>query len=239
MSDNEPCIDSHYTELAAAFVRGRQMQGDDVGLPQDLLDRELAHLSESELLTIYSMGDAAELKLKKFKRKSPLARVAKVLGLLRSIGPAEILDVGSGRGTFLWPLLDEFTQLPVTAIDFDSNRSRDLEAIEFGGIERLDAHCMDLTMLDFEDDAFDVVTTLEVLEHIPNFATAIEQAVRVARRFVIASVPSKSDDNPEHIHLLTKEILGDTFLRAGCRRVSFDSVLNHLVLVATVGEGAE
>jgi hypothetical protein len=32
-----------------------------------------------------------------------LPRVRKVLGVLRGVHPANLLDVGSGRGAFLWP----------------------------------------------------------------------------------------------------------------------------------------
>ena len=48
----------------------------------------------------------------------------RVLGLLRGLLGASLelaaprlLDVGSGRGAFLWPLLDAFPRLRVTAID--------------------------------------------------------------------------------------------------------------------------
>jgi hypothetical protein len=46
------------------------------------------------------------------------------------------------------------------------------------------------------------------------------------------TVPSKPDDNPEHIHLFTKDILTEMFLKAGCSKVKFDSVLNHLFMIA-------
>lgn len=80
------------------------------------------------------------------------------------------------------------------------------------------------------------MTLLEVLEHIPEPETAVRQALRVARRFVVVSVPSQPDDNPEHIQLLTKARLTALFAAAGCARLNFDGVNGHLILVASVPE---
>jgi ubiquinone/menaquinone biosynthesis C-methylase UbiE len=93
---------------------------------------------------------------------------------------------------------------------------------------------MDATSLAFEDDAFDGVTMLEVLEHMPDPARAAREAVRVARRFVLATVPSKEDDNPEHIHLFDRGSLTKLFEGAGARRVTIEYVLNHVVVLALV-----
>src|SRR5262245_9846679 len=88
----------YYLDLAAAFVRGRLTDAPDLP-PADL----------------FLLGRRAGLRLHKFKRAAELPRVRRVLGLLRSLAPADLLDVGSGRGVFLWPLLDAFPHLPVTA----------------------------------------------------------------------------------------------------------------------------
>jgi hypothetical protein len=121
----------------------------------------------------------------------------------------------------------------VTAIDHDARRARDLAAVAAGGITRLTAREMDATKLAFADAAFDGVTLLEVLEHLHEPARAAAHAVRVARRFVIASVPSHEDDNPEHIQLFDRDSLTSLFQKAGARRVVCDSVLNHWIAVAT------
>jgi hypothetical protein len=231
---NETNIEHVFSEFAVAFVRGRNVLDKSLHLSSELLVPSLTSLTSTQQTHIYLAGIEAGLRLRKFKRTMGLARVEKVLGLLKSILPSTLLDIGSGRGAFLWPLLDSFPALEVTAIDQNPQRASDLNAVRIGGVDRLSAHCMDVTALDFADNQFDAVTTLEVLEHIPNYETAIREAVRVARRFVIASVPSKPDDNPEHIHLLTKASLQAAFEQAGCQRVSFDSVLNHLIVVATV-----
>jgi len=56
--------------------------------------------------------------------------------------------------------------------------------------------------------------------------------MRVARRAVIATVPSHEDDNPEHVQLFDGAALEALFRGAGARRVRIDHVLNHIVAVA-------
>jgi SAM-dependent methyltransferase len=142
--------------------------------------------------------------------------------------------VGSGRGTFLWPLLDAFPELRVTAVDTDPSRVADMDAVRAGGVPNLRALCMDAAALGLGDDAVDVVTALEVLEHLPEPARAAAEAVRVAGGYVVASVPSKEDDNPEHIQLFDRRGFESLLLGAGARSVKVEYVLNHMIAVAKV-----
>lgn len=205
--------DRYYLALAAAFVRGQ--------LPTD------PALDDSEVV---DQGARAGLRLHKFKR-STLRRVQRVLGALRGLYPSSLLDVGSGRGTFLWPLLDGFPDLPVTALDALPQRVTDLQAVTQGGVSRLKAYEGSVLHLEDDDDHYDGATILEVLEHLEDPGLAAREVVRVARRFVIASVPSKADDNPQHIQLFTKSTLTELFLNAGAKRVSVEFVLNHMIAV--------
>jgi ubiquinone/menaquinone biosynthesis C-methylase UbiE len=132
----------------------------------------------------------------------------------------------------LWPLVANFPSLSVTAIDISARRAADLHAVRKGGVARLAALRMDGRRLAFADDSFDVVTLLEVLEHMPAPDEAAREALRVARRFVVVSVPSKPDDNPEHIHLFDQRALEQLFSTA--TRVTCEWVLNHIVMVARV-----
>jgi len=207
----------YYVDLAAAFVRGRLGELDPRS-PEDLL----------------RAGLAAGLQLHKFKRNAALPRVAKVLGILRGLAPASLLDVGSGRGAFLWPLLDAMPWLPVTALDVRADRVAGIQAAAEGGVESLAAIQGDATRLPFDNGQFDAVTLLEVLEHIPDAAAALAQACRVARRFVVLSVPSKPDDNPEHIHLFGAAQLEALLRGVSARRVSFEYVPGHLIAVARI-----
>lgn len=207
----------YFTEFAVAFVRGR------LGIKGDFTPEELIEL-----------GRAKELRLHKFKRNTELPRVKKVLGILQALSPASLLDIGSGRGTFLWPLLDAFPHLQITAIDVSEQRVSDINAVRLGGIANLRALQMDATAIAVEDGNVDVVTALEVLEHLPEPSLAAAEAIRVARNFVVASVPSKEDDNPEHIQLFTRASFEQLWLAAGARSVKVDFVLNHMIAVAKV-----
>jgi hypothetical protein len=82
----------YYISLAAAFVRGKLSLAPDAASPSD-----------DELI---QLGLRAGLRLHKFKRTMELRRVRCILGALRGLAPTSLLDIGSGRGTFLWLLLD-------------------------------------------------------------------------------------------------------------------------------------
>lgn len=228
-------LDLYFARIAAAFVRGRLSNGDPAPkLPLTLSEPHIDELSEDDQAAIIDHGLSAGLKLNKFKRTMGLARVDKVLGILKGITANELLDIGSGRGAFLWPLIDLFPDLDVKAIDCSDQRVHDINCVKSGGLTNLSADLMDVINLDLPDDSYDVVTMLEVLEHIPNAQDAINEVVRVAKRFIIFSVPSKEDDNPEHIHLFDQKRLIALLENAGVQRVRFDYVLNHIIAIAKI-----
>lgn len=224
-----------YKDLASAYVRGCATKG-KLSLPEELVHQPLKSLTDDQKDELVSRGKAAELKMHYFKEKEELARVQLVMGFLRGMVASgqvsSLLDVGSGRGAFLFPLLTTFPDMEVSSIDILPHRVDLLHSMELGGLDNL--HAMEKNLCDWDapDGSFDVVTLLEVLEHIPDVEKAVANAVRIAGKYLVVTVPSKPDDNPEHIHLFTKDMLSDMFLKAGCSKVKFDSVLNHLFMVA-------
>lgn len=201
----------YYTPLLEAYVRGYEKRQADA-------------------------SDAPERKDHYFKAKEDLPRVRVLLGFLQGIIPAgqcqSLLDVGSGRGVFLFPLLRDFPSLEVTSIDILPHRIELLQCLQDGGIDNLHPTLGDICSFDAPDKSFDVVTMLEVMEHIPDTEAVVRNAVRLARNYIVVSVPSKPDDNPEHIHLFSNEDLKSLFLKHGCKKVKFMSVTNHRVMVA-------
>jgi hypothetical protein len=95
---------------------------------------------------------------------------------------------------------------------------------------------MDAQRPAFAAKSFDVVTMLEVLEHLTNPQAALCGAVAVARRFVLISVPSVPDENPEHLHLFNVDQLRDMAADAGAMRTTIEHVLNHRIVVIRVAE---
>jgi len=220
--------------LSAAYVRGYAERTGTPEIPESIREKQLDDLTDEELVQLYAVGKKAELKMYRFKNHEDLPRVHKVLGFLRSIWPENLLDVGSGRGVFLFPFLCAFPTTPVTSVDLLDYRVEFLNDIRHGGIDQLTAMQMDICSDELPEKSFDVVTMLEVLEHIPDVQKAVCSVVRLAKRYVVVTVPSKPDNNPEHIHLLTKGRLTELFANAGCTRLQFDAVPGHLFMVATI-----
>ncbi len=223
----------YYQPAAVAYVRGRLKNTQGNKYP-GLFAAALEDLSEGEIQQLVALGLEHELRLHRFKHAMELPRVQSVLGMLKGLQPENLLDIGTGRGVFLWPLLDAFPHLPVTCIDFLDYRVADLQAVHAGGVRRLQAVHGDVIALPFADRSFDVVTMLEVLEHVPETRKALAEVRRVARRFLIFSVPSKEDNNPEHIHLFDQRQIRALLGEQGITRVSVDYVLNHMLVLARV-----
>src|SRR5579859_5632149 len=97
MPDHPP----YFERLAAAYVRGKLTDTQARQRDATLFGAPLASLSEADSSRLVAIGVAHGLRLHRFKRTMGLPRVRKVLGMLHSIQPTSVLDIGSGRGAFL------------------------------------------------------------------------------------------------------------------------------------------
>ena len=225
----------YYYELLMSAVKGYSER-----IGKDFLveykHKNINELSSEDMDKIAHLARENGFKAYHFKKKDVLPRVNKVLGFLKSIYFENLLDVGSGRGVFLFPFIESFPYVDVTSVDILDKRIEMLSDIKNGGIDRLNVFKADICTQPFADKSFDVITLLEVLEHIPDVEKAIESAVKMARKYVVVSVPSKGDNNPEHIHLLTKDKLTKYFNEYGVTKLHFDGVNGHLLMIAAMEE---
>lgn len=95
-----------------------------------------------------------------------------------SVQPEDVLEVGIGSG-----FVHEYLRrkgVPVHTLDFDAR----LEPDTVGSV----------TELPFDDKRFDAACCFETLEHLPweSFALALVELRRVARRYVLLSLPDKT-----------------------------------------------
>jgi 2-polyprenyl-3-methyl-5-hydroxy-6-metoxy-1,4-benzoquinol methylase len=213
-----PLDKKYHLELAAAFALGSLPE-----LPHD----QLVHAAE-----------VAGLKMHRFKQTQVLPRVARAVGYLKSLNPTSLLDVGSGRGTSLVQILLDFPDLEITACDKDSEYAKNLKSL-FRGLNTIregEAYKAYQWKIDREyfllGERWDGATALEVLEHLENPVNGIRNVMTVVKRFVVFSVPSEADSNPDHHTLFTARDLEGLFKSAGAKTVSIDRVPGHFVGLA-------
>lgn len=94
-----------------------------------------------------------------------------------------ILDVGCGNGAFLNSLPDKYQ-----AIGLDFSR----KALKYVNTKVILGN---VATLPFKSRSIDLVTCLEVLEHLPYelFKKAISEIQRVSKKYIIISVPNNED----------------------------------------------
>lgn len=94
-----------------------------------------------------------------------------------------VLDVGCGAADFLRYISKEYqisgTEVNKTRVE-SCNEKLGQDAVKLGDLE---------AALEFEDNSFDTVTCLEVLEHLIDPKKALAELVRVSRKRVIITIP--------------------------------------------------
>ena len=162
------------------------------------------------------MSTEQSTNLKKYKSKNPLKQLALdyfYRGLQELMVEAEsVLDAGCGEG-FGASRLQEFNSgLKITGIDLSLQALMDARQI----CPELIPTQADVTLLPFDTDQFDLVVSLETLEHLPEPDLAVKNYKRVSKRYLLLSVPNepifrtvrmlegndilKWGDHPEHIN---------------------------------------
>jgi 2-polyprenyl-3-methyl-5-hydroxy-6-metoxy-1,4-benzoquinol methylase len=102
------------------------------------------------------------------------------------ISPNKILDVGCGEGKVLEQLGTD-NHVPSLGIDLDPARIY-LAKSQTGETPFVIGNAQELPL---EDNAFDLVMLLEVLEHVGEPDFVLREAYRVTNKYLLASVPNE------------------------------------------------
>lgn len=95
---------------------------------------------------------------------------------------ASVLDVGCGNGVFGHRLREVRPDVQITGVDRSKSA---LKHVTFS------SKVASIDDLPFEDNSFDAVSCLQVIEHIPNaaYGKSLDELARVARKYIIIGVP--------------------------------------------------
>jgi SAM-dependent methyltransferase len=107
--------------------------------------------------------------------------------LWRLAAPGSVLDVGCGEGVLTVEWAERLADGRVVGIDLDDPKLR----VEWEQRRRpnLEFRAEEATPLSFADDEFDLAAAIEVLEHLPDPDATLSEMARVARRWLLVSVP--------------------------------------------------
>jgi SAM-dependent methyltransferase len=127
----------------------------------------------------------------KYQTTNPLVRrlidgfFGRLAELVAPLAPTSVLDAGCGEGETLARLAHLLPRDDVFAVDIlDESVEFTRRRLPFVNASRESVHD-----LPFEDDRFDLVLSLEVLEHLDRPGEGLAELDRVARRALIVSVP--------------------------------------------------
>lgn len=107
-----------------------------------------------------------------------------------------VLDVGFGLGYGLAIMARQGAELTGIEIDQKAVFSAQRLVSEVPGIH--DVRLYDGWTIPFDDRSFDVVTCVDVIEHVPDYMRLITQMIRLANRTVLISTPNR---RPEYTRL--------------------------------------
>lgn len=140
----------------------------------------------------------------------------KLLEAVKPLQPESVLELGCGEGFLLSRIKKEFPHVPMLGLDNNP------EAVAEGKrlFPDVQLETGDIYAINQPDNSWDVTMASEVLEHLEHPEQALKELARVAKRYVVLSVPhepwfrlgnlargrhvKRLGNHPEHINLWSR-----------------------------------
>lgn len=107
--------------------------------------------------------------------------------LIAPLNPKKILDAGCGEGFTLSRLFELKIGESLEGIDYSADAIRIGKQVH----PHLNIKRGDIYNLVYKDNSFDLVTCMEVLEHLENPEKALKEVERVSSKYVLLTVPNE------------------------------------------------
>jgi len=144
-------------------------------------------------MSVIEKGIVAGNVYDKYGTKNPVARflmngfLSCITDLVRQAGPAHIHEVGCGEG-MLAMYLSRYVD-SIQASDFSVQIIEKAESLATESGSSVEFKTADIYNLDEQADSAEMIVCCEVLEHLEDPERAVESISRMARPWVLASVP--------------------------------------------------
>lgn len=141
-----------------------------------------------------------------------------IFELLEGIEFQTVLDVGCGRGAFLEMLASQYPLIEFKGVDI-SSAAVDLAKREYPGGQ---FWVMDISK-NFVDQQFDLIICSEVLEHIQDDLSALNNIAHMAKKYLVISTPQgrmrKFEEQVGHVRNYSSGELQEKVKNAGFQLV--------------------
>lgn len=124
----------------------------------------------------------------------PVQAAAYRLATRKYLGRGDrVLDVGFGLGYGLRIMAEKAGEL--RGIEVDRRAVRRVQGLASDITQLCEVRHYDGHTIPYDSGYFDVVTCIDVIEHIPDYEHAIEDMIRVSKRVVLLSTPNRRPEN--------------------------------------------